>query len=269
MNKDGWSLNEWTSIRPLENAKLFEDFEFHHQDEKTLNNYQWQKAIVWKRPKDICANPKFFVDSSSRFDVEQGSLGDCWLLAAMSAIAMRKDLLDQVVFPDQTFGPNYDGSFRFKFYHFGEWHEIIIDDYLPCNIRRGKLMFVNSSTKNEFWSPLLEKAYAKWNGSYKALDGGFGVRGLTAFTGGCVETYQLSDESPGKITRLLHSAKQKSSILTASTPCGRYREAKGEQGIRLGKMNNDFSNTNFINNKMFFLSKVMHIQLPMWYLSLD
>ena len=49
---------------------------------------------------------------------------------------MRKDLLDQVVFPDQTFGhPNYDGSFRFKFYHFGEWHEIIIDDHLPCKIR--------------------------------------------------------------------------------------------------------------------------------------
>ena len=181
------------------------------------------------------------MDGTSRFDVEQGSLGDCWLLAAMSSLAMRSDLLDQVIFPDQSFRhPNYDGKFWFKFYHFGEWHEIFIDDHLPCDIRNGKLMFVSSSAANEFWSPLLEKAYAKWNGSYNALDGGFGARGLTAFTGGCVETYHLPDESTGKITRILRSGKQKCSIMTASTPCDRYREAKGEQGIILGKLNNVF-----------------------------
>ena len=222
----------------MNSSSLFVDMGFHHKDQKTLNNFQWHREATWKRPKDICANPKFFVDGTSRFDVEQGSLGDCWLLAAMSSLAMRKDLLDQVVFPDQTFGPNYDGSFRFKFYHFGEWHEIIIDDYLPCNIWGGNLMFVKSSSKNEFWSPLLEKAYAKWNGSYKALDGGFGARGLMAFTGGCVETYYLAKESPAKITGLLKAAKRKSSLLTASTPNGRTCEEQGEQGILLGKYKN-------------------------------
>ena len=182
------------------------------------------------------------MDGTSRFDVEQGSLRDCWLLAAMSSLAMRSDLLDQVIFPDQSFRhPNYVGSFRFRFYHFGKWNEIVIDDHLPCfKYRNGKLMFVSSSASNEFWSPLLEKAYAKWNGSYNALDGGFGARGLTAFTGGCVETYHLPDESTGKITRILRSGKQKCSIMTASTPCDRYREAKGEQGIILGKLNNVF-----------------------------
>ena len=56
-------------------------------------------------------------------------------------------------------------------------------------------MFVKSSTPNEFWSPLVEKAYAKFNGSYHALDGGFLARGLQSFTGGCVETFDLSEES--------------------------------------------------------------------------
>ena len=99
-------------------------------------------------------------------------------------------------------------------------------------------MFVKSSTPNEFWSPLVEKAYAKFNGSYHDLDGGFSARSLQSFTGGCVETFNLSEESNiDQIFELLLASRQKSSILTASTPSGKTREAKCENGIILGKFN--------------------------------
>ena len=99
-------------------------------------------------------------------------------------------------------------------------------------------MFVKSSTPNEFWSPLLEKAYAKFNGSYHALDGGFLARGLQSFTGGCVETFDLSEESDmDQIFELLLASRQKSSLLTAGTPPGKSREVKCENGIILGKWN--------------------------------
>ena len=45
-----------------------------------------------------------------------GELGDCWLLAAMASLAMRRDLLDQVIVPNQDFESNYNGKFYFKFW---------------------------------------------------------------------------------------------------------------------------------------------------------
>ena len=64
-----------------------------------------------------------------------GRLGNCWLLAAMASLATREDLLYQVV-PQQSFTENYNGSFKFKFWNYGKWVEVIIDDFLP--VRKGK-----------------------------------------------------------------------------------------------------------------------------------
>ena len=106
--------------------------------------------------------PSFFIDGAARFDVKQGHLGDCWVVAAVACLTSpdHQELFRRIVPADQGFQDGwYAGLFRFNFWHFGKWKEVIVDDRLPTY--GGELMFIHSNQRTEFWSALLEKAYAK------------------------------------------------------------------------------------------------------------
>ncbi len=97
-----------------------------------------------------------FVNGRSRLDINQGQIGNCWLMSAMANLAENPYCFGRVVPVDQAFTEGqYAGIFRFRIWRLGEWQEVIVDDRLPT--RNGNLIYVSSVDKNEFWSALLEK----------------------------------------------------------------------------------------------------------------
>jgi calpain len=202
--------------RCLQSGTLWEDPDFPPVKESLFFNKPpsaWPN-IVWKRPKEICSDPQLFVGNASRTDVNQGILGDCWLLAAVASLTTNETMLNKVVPPDQSFSSDYAGVFRFLFWQYGRWVEVLVDDRLPTT--NGKLIYMHSESRNEFWSALLEKAFAKLNGSYEALSGGLTSEALTDFTGGIVERFELGAKAPKTLLQIMMKAKDRGSLMGCS-----------------------------------------------------
>lgn len=164
-----------------------------------------------KRVCDIFEKPTFFARGASFDDIIQGSLGDCWLLAAFSILSCNDKLVKDIcVIQDQEIG-----VYGFVFYRDGDWHQCIIDDKLylkaPSYDESGdvvlgmygvqqrdqeqsyndlfqkgskSLYFASCRDENETWVPLLEKALAKAHGCYGALSGGQTGEAIEDLTGG-------------------------------------------------------------------------------------
>ena len=67
---------------------------------------------------------------------------------------------------------------KFFFYRFDRWEQVIIDDRVP------KVQDDMTHVTGDWWPILVEKAYAKFNGSYAAIDGGFPRVSMHHLTGG-------------------------------------------------------------------------------------
>ena len=213
---------------------FFSNFHLHRLEEENDNfeDELFPKAMIsigqiqsnpqlanleWMRPKRIAKKegkkPKLFSNGPKRCDVNQGMLGDCWFLATLATLPSNPQLFNNVVPADQDIDMSKNsGIYRFKFWQYGEWVDVVIDDYIPT--LDGRPCFLKSDTPNEFWPCMIEKAYAKLYGNYTyALDGGLIGSSMEDLTGGVAESYH-DPRSPAPFKVMLR-AHQMGSLMGA------------------------------------------------------
>ncbi|KAJ0174908.1 hypothetical protein K1T71_010016 [Dendrolimus kikuchii] len=199
----------------------------------SLGSSRGYNDVLWMRPTELCGRPRFRADGvagaeeepeeeeGARWALEAGALGDggAGVAVAAAALAPTPRLLDRVVPRGQTFAPQrYTGAFRFRFWVFGAWREVVVDDRLPT--RGGRPLGVRCTRPDDFTLPLLEKAYAKLYGGYAALrvdgDGEGASRALQDLSGGVVQSFSLRRQARALTLQVLNSALPRSTLIVAT-----------------------------------------------------
>jgi calpain-15 len=65
-------------------------------------------------------------------DIEQGHLGDCWLMAALALITERPRMLSHILLTPTV---NKEGIYLLRICHNGLWKIVLLDDCFPCTDR--------------------------------------------------------------------------------------------------------------------------------------
>ena len=123
-------------------------------------------------------------------DPRQGSVGDCYLIAAMSAIADTSiasiDGTVPSVNPGDMIVDNGDGTYGVRFYdNDGAERWVTVDKYVPGH-REDKLLFAETNS-GESWAMLVEKAYVQLNESDNISQDGtnrYGIGNAFGIAGG-------------------------------------------------------------------------------------
>uniref|UniRef100_A0A3P9QDU4 Calpain 9 n=1 Tax=Poecilia reticulata TaxID=8081 RepID=A0A3P9QDU4_POERE len=229
-----WDGKSFEQLRQecLQKGVLFEDPDFPATDASLFFSQSVPVQIEWKRPREICKNPKFIVGGADRTDICQGQLGDCWLLAAIASLTLKKEALARVVPHDQDFDSGYAGIFHFQFWQHNKWLDVVVDDRLPSV--RNRLIMLHSASNDEFWSALLEKAYAKVNGSYESLKGGSTMEAMEDFTGGVGEMYETKS-APDDLFTIMKKALDRGSMMGCSIDITSSAESEAKTSTGLVK----------------------------------
>ena len=136
--------------------------------------YLDENSYPWKRATELLENCVIFQDKIEPNDITQGNLGNCYFLSALSSLAKFPELIYKIFRTKQV---NQCGYYEIIMFIDGEWQIVIIDDFFPTSSNTGNIAFTRPNG-NELWVILLEKAWAKINGGYINIIGGFSYEPL-------------------------------------------------------------------------------------------
>eukprot|EP00746_Dinoflagellata_sp_MGD_P167497 gnl/MRDRNA2_/MRDRNA2_98175_c0_seq1.p1 gnl/MRDRNA2_/MRDRNA2_98175_c0~~gnl/MRDRNA2_/MRDRNA2_98175_c0_seq1.p1 ORF type:complete len:1012 (+),score=238.22 gnl/MRDRNA2_/MRDRNA2_98175_c0_seq1:86-3121(+) len=185
----------------LRNGTLFEDPTFPAADKSLFSNpFEYPSYVSngvgvssWRRPEQISRSAVIFAEGRPPGDVASGDMNDKWFLGAAAVVSTRPDLIANN-FAHVEYQRDA-GVVVCRLFKEGEWKEVLIDTRLPYSdsVDARRPTYGHCLNKEEMWLPLMEKAMAKYMGSYEALcEGGNLSDALVDLTGGSVESFDLT-----------------------------------------------------------------------------
>jgi len=165
-----------------------------------------------------------FQNGVSADDIYQGAVGDCYYVATLASIAQKNpQYILQNMFTD-----NGDNTFTVRFYNNGVADYVTVDRYLPTSGNYAAYAGWGggsvTSTSNELWVALAEKAYAQlaesgWsrtysgtqNNSYAAIEGGWMDTVIRQVTGLSATSQSIGNMTQTQLINLVNS----NQVLTA------------------------------------------------------
>jgi len=160
--------------------------------------------------------------------MKQGTLGDCYFLAAMVAIAYKHSDILRDMFTNGELLKGENPVYTTKWLINGQQHLVATTDKLPINPNNGKPAFAKGK-EGAFWPSVLEKAWAKIFGQYMKLDGGHEIEVFKAITQAPIEKFK-HDRLPGSkedYWQKLLDWTQKGYVMGAGTDYSRLGLSKG------------------------------------------
>jgi len=188
------------SVFPPTNKSLY--------DSTGLREGKLSKDVVheWKRTSDIFDNPDMYVDGIDVEDIVQSeALGNCWLCQGIATSATSPDRIQELFYPAEY---NPYGVYSVRLFHEGNFHYVLVDDYIPCK-RDGEPAFARSSDDQEIWTMILEKAFAKIFQSYEGLIANDPGKALLYITGGKIDSIEADSPTDELWEKMLHYSRQK------------------------------------------------------------
>lgn len=179
-------------------------------------------------------NGKPFTGAVKIKDVNQGYLGDCYLLAALTALAHANPEAIENAISEGDVPGSYTVTLR-KGLKFGKRtgpKSVKVDNWFP--MKNGHMLYAQGGSEAEprskveqfktkkrpMWPAIIEKAVATMAGGYNKVEGGYEGDILEAFTGKAADAYsvgKLGSTQNEAVTRLLKQGVRAGRPVTAAT----------------------------------------------------
>ena len=195
-----YSQNSKGEFRDKKNGQKLKD-----ELQEDLELKEKKLTIEWERISDRGDFKQIYNEKISHEQIEQGSLGDCYLMSLIASISHFPKLIigekDKNT-PHILYNTEYGdiGYYEIMFFIDGNFKIVIIDDYIPFFKENGMTVFGKSS-ENYYWVNLVEKAYSKICGGYTSTNVDNNKNSydhFQVFTGYKYERFSFYDEEKDK-----------------------------------------------------------------------